>query len=167
MHKAETVINCIKEVIGQKTKDIQVHEPSFSQTNALSYLEDCINTGWVSSAGKWVTKFEDLISEYTGSKYVVAVNNGTSALRLALFIMGVRQQDEVIIPPLSFVATAGLAPNTIKTPKNTNINNAPRNHLSTVHHHCPTKLVSVLVNVVMLLFPILKTFRGLANQRST
>ena len=106
MHKAETVIDCIKEVIGQKTKDIQVHEPSFSQSNALSYLEDCINTGWVSSAGKWVTKFEDLISEYTGSKYVIAVNNGTSALRLALFIMGVRQQDEVIIPPLSFVATA-------------------------------------------------------------
>ena len=106
MNQSETIINCIKKVIGQDTKGIYVHEPSFDQSNALTYLEECIKTGWVSSAGKWVTKFEDLISEYTGAKYVIAVNNGTSALRLALFIMGVRKDDEVIIPPLSFVATA-------------------------------------------------------------
>ena len=106
MNKAATIVNCIKKVIGQETQEIYIHEPSFSQTNALSYVEDCINTGWVSSAGKYVNRFEELISEYTGSKYVIAVNNGTSALRLALFTVGVRANDEVIIPPLSFVATA-------------------------------------------------------------
>ena len=106
MNKAEIIVDCIKKVIGQDNKGIFVHEPSFEQSNALSYLEDCINTGWVSSAGEWVSRFEDLIAEYTGAKYVIAVNNGTAALRLALFIMGVREKEEVIIPPLSFVATA-------------------------------------------------------------
>ena len=106
MNKAATIVNCIKKVIGQETQEIYIHEPSFSQTNALAYVEDCINTGWVSSAGEWVSRFEDLISKFTGAKYAIAVNNGTSALRLALFIVGGRKQDEVIIPPLSFVATA-------------------------------------------------------------
>ncbi len=106
MNKSKIVTNCIKKVIGEETKEIHIHEPSFSDSNALEYIEDCIKTGWVSSAGEWVSRFENLISEYTGAKYAVAVNNGTSALRLALFIVGVRNKDEVIIPPLSFVATA-------------------------------------------------------------
>ena len=93
MNKAEIIVDCIKKVIGQDNKGIFVHEPSFEQSNALSYLEDCINTGWVSSAGEWVSRFEDLIAEYTGAKYVIAVNNGTAALRLALFIMGVREKE--------------------------------------------------------------------------
>ena len=93
MNKSKIVINCIKKVIGEETKEIHIHEPSFSDSNALEYIEDCIKTGWVSSAGEWVSRFENLISEYTGAKYAVAVNNGTSALRLALFIVGVRSEE--------------------------------------------------------------------------
>tara|TARA_Y100001968_G_scaffold263909_1_gene252634 strand:- start:4998 stop:6212 length:1215 start_codon:yes stop_codon:yes gene_type:complete len=87
-------------------RPIVIHEPDFKNTNATEYVEDCIKTGWVSSAGKWVRSFEEKICSYTGSKYCVAVNNGTAALRLALHIIGVRSNDEVFIPPISFVATA-------------------------------------------------------------
>ena len=106
MNTSNKIVKRIRDLIGEEIKEVQVHEPSFSGTNASSYMEDCIKTGWVSSAGKWVLRFEELISEFTGAKYTVAVNNGTSALRLALFVVGVRAKDEVIIPPLSFVATA-------------------------------------------------------------
>ena len=66
---------------------------------------DCIDSGWVSSSGKWVTQFEELIASYTGSKYVIVVSNGTNALRLS-YMVGVRANHEVLMPPLSFVATA-------------------------------------------------------------
>ena len=85
---------------------IAVHEPDFINTNALNYVSECILSGWVSSAGKFVNQFEDSICRYTGSKYAIAVSNGTVALRLALFIIGVKREEEVILPPLSFVATA-------------------------------------------------------------
>ena len=85
---------------------IHIHEPYFKGTKAYDYLKQCIDSGWVSSSGLWVSKFEDQLKEFTGSKFVVAVTNGTVALRLALFLNGVRPEDEVIIPPLSFVATA-------------------------------------------------------------
>ena len=87
-------------------KPIVIHEPDFKNTNATQYVENCIQTGWVSSAGKWVTSFEKKICNFTGSKYCVAVNNGTSALRLALHIVGVKRNEEVFVPPISFVATA-------------------------------------------------------------
>ena len=72
----------------------------------MTYLEDCIDSGWVSSAGKWVDKFEHQLCKFTGANYAIAVTNGTVGLRLALYIIGVRKGDEVLIPPLSFVATA-------------------------------------------------------------
>tara|TARA_B100000242_G_scaffold236029_1_gene175926 strand:+ start:401 stop:1591 length:1191 start_codon:yes stop_codon:yes gene_type:complete len=106
MNKSDEIVKRIKDLIGDEIKGVQVHEPTFVGTNASVYLDNCIKTGWVSTAGKWVLRFEELISEFTGAKYTIAVNNGTSALRLALFIVGVRAMDEVIIPPLSFVATA-------------------------------------------------------------
>ena len=64
------------------------------------------SNGWVSSAGSWVTQFENLICKYTNAKYAVAMTNGTDALRLALHVMGVRSGDEVIMSPISFIATA-------------------------------------------------------------
>ncbi len=97
-------IFCISDFkLNQK---IVLHEPYFKNTNALKYAKECINSGWVSSAGKWVENFEEKICAYTGSRYAVAVSNGTVALRLALFISGVKSSDEVIIPPFSFIATA-------------------------------------------------------------
>jgi len=96
----------IKDLFGQNFEELYTHEPSFSESNASKYLKECIESGWVSNSGPWVNKFEKLISERTGAKYVVAMSNGTSALRLSLHVMGVRPNDEVLIPPLSFVATA-------------------------------------------------------------
>ena len=72
--------------------------------NELEYLKECIDTEWVSSAGKYVELFEKNITEYTGSKYAVACVNGTSALQLGLILAGVSQGDEVIVPTLTFIA---------------------------------------------------------------
>tara|TARA_B100001248_G_scaffold253024_1_gene229823 strand:- start:133 stop:1320 length:1188 start_codon:yes stop_codon:yes gene_type:complete len=103
---SEEIVNRIKSNIKVHNDGISVHEPSFLNSNASKYLCECIDSGWVSSSGKWVTKFEELIHEFTGSKYVVVVSNGTNALKLSLYMVGVRANDEVFIPPLSFVATA-------------------------------------------------------------
>ena len=83
-----------------------LHEPYFKNTKASEYVNDCLETGWVSSAGKWVNKFEDTIKEFTSARNVIAISNGTDALRLSLYLLGVSHNDEVLIPPLSFVATA-------------------------------------------------------------
>ncbi len=102
------ILNSIKNVIGKVSKKnpIGLHEPYFKDTKAIDYLKDCIDTTWVSSNGSWVRKFEEKLCEITGSSYAIAVTNGTVALRLALHLIGVKPNDEVLIPPISFVATA-------------------------------------------------------------
>ena len=101
------IIDRIKNTISLKDEEpIHIHEPHFKDSNAYEYIKECLDDGWVSSSGKWVSQFENQIADFTGSKYVIAVSNGTVALRLALHLVGVRPNDEVIIPPLSFVATA-------------------------------------------------------------
>lgn len=83
---------------------IGLHEPVFLG-NEKKYLNDAIDSTFVSSVGPYVEKFEEMISEYTGSSYAVATTNGTSALHIALICAGVEEGDEVITQPLSFVAT--------------------------------------------------------------
>lgn len=83
---------------------IPLHEPTFIG-NEQKYVSDCIKTGWVSSVGKYVDKFERLLAEFTGVKRAVVVVNGTAALHIALKIVGVQPNDEVLIPSLTFVAT--------------------------------------------------------------
>ena len=102
------ILTAIESVIRSKddSRIIPLHEPFFDNTNAWKYVKSCIDSGWVSSAGDWVTKFENKICSYTGSKYAVVVNNGTVGLRLALHVLGVKFGDEVLVPPYSFVATA-------------------------------------------------------------
>ena len=102
------ILNSIKNVLGNVSyeKGISLHEPYFKDTRALDYVKDCIDTTRVSSNGSWVTKFEKQLCHFTGAKYAIAVSNGTVALRLALYLVGVQPDDEVIIPPISFVATA-------------------------------------------------------------
>ena len=104
----ENIFSQINKVTGPYSKDkpIALHEPDFKDTKASEYIADCLNNGWVSSAGSWVTQFENLICKYTNAKYAVAITNGTDALRLALYVMGVRSGDEVIMSPISFIATA-------------------------------------------------------------
>ena len=104
----ESVLERIHSVVGPSSMDqpITLHEPDFSGTQAWTFVKDCLDTGWVSSAGSWVSRFEKELSTITGAKHAVAVNNGTVALRLALHLVGVGPNDEVLLPPLSFVATA-------------------------------------------------------------
>ena len=72
--------------------------------NEWMYVRECLDTGWVSSAGRYVDLFELKIAEYTGAKHAVACVNGTSALQVALRLAGVRPRDEVIVPTITFIA---------------------------------------------------------------
>ena len=83
---------------------ISLHEPKFFG-NEKKYVNDCIDSTFVSSVGKYVDRFEEMMAEYTGAKYAVATVNGTSALHMALHLAGVGQNDEVITQALTFVAT--------------------------------------------------------------
>jgi perosamine synthetase len=99
----EDVIEFIQETY--RTKDfIPLHEPKFVG-NEKQYLNECIDSTFVSSVGKFVDKFEDQIASYTGAKYAIATSNGTSALHISLLLAGVEEGDEVITQPLTFVAT--------------------------------------------------------------
>lgn len=87
------------------TRPIALHEPLF-RGNEWSYVKECIDTGWVSSVGKFVDGFERRLEEITGSRFAVATCSGTAALHAALKVSGVEPGDEVLIPALTFVATA-------------------------------------------------------------
>ena len=73
--------------------------------NELKYVKDCLDTGWISSAGEYVNKFEKAIQSYTGAKYAIACMNGTAGLQVSLNLAGVSSNDIVIAPNLTFVAT--------------------------------------------------------------
>ena len=85
------------------SKKIPLSEPNFLG-NEKKYLNDCIDSGWVSSAGSYVDKFEESIARYTGAKNAISIVNGTSAIQLALKVAGVRPGHEVIAPTLTFIA---------------------------------------------------------------
>ena len=82
-----------------------LHEPRL-RGNERQYLVDCIDSGFVSSVGPYVQAFEEELARLTGAKHVVAVSSGTAALQLAIRLAGVQQGDEVLVPSLTFVATA-------------------------------------------------------------
>ena len=86
---------------------IPLHEPKFNG-NEWKYVKDCIDSGWVSSVGKYVDLFEQKLAEYTGAKYAIACCNGTAALHIALLLSGVSENDEVITTSLSFIATGNV-----------------------------------------------------------
>jgi len=74
--------------------------------NEWKYVKDCLDTGWISSVGSYVTQFEQMVADFAGAKYGVAAVNGTAALHIALLLSGVKQNDYVILPNLTFVASA-------------------------------------------------------------
>lgn len=80
-----------------------LHEPVF-EGNEWRYVKECLDSGWVSSAGTFVEQFEDSIKAYTGAEYAVACVNGSSALQVALRVAGVGSGHEVIVPTLTFIA---------------------------------------------------------------
>jgi perosamine synthetase len=95
----------LERVLGSPSTPIALHEPEF-RGNELSYLKECIDSGWVSYAGRYVEEFEQRLEETLSARHVVALVNGTAALHVALLIAGVEQGDEVLVPALCFVATA-------------------------------------------------------------
>ncbi len=102
-NKISTIVSKVKNVVKNKSKNL--HEPLF-KGNEIKYLNECIRSTFVSSSGKFVELFEKKIAKYTKSKNAVAVINGTSAIHILLKSLNVKFNDEVIVPSLTFIATA-------------------------------------------------------------
>lgn len=99
------IISAISQVVGDAPRPVPLHEPLFCG-NEEKYVSSCITSGWVSSVGEFVDRFERELAGVCGAKYAVAVVNGTCALHVALVVSGVNPDDEVLVPSLTFVATA-------------------------------------------------------------
>jgi len=96
-----------REVIGAPAQEgvTPLYVPEI-RGNEWKYLKECLETGWVSSAGPYVDRFEEQFAEYLGSGFAVAVVNGTAALHTSLLIAGVAADDEVLVSSLTFIAPA-------------------------------------------------------------
>ena len=88
-----------------KTRSKQLHTPVF-RGNEIKYLKQCIDTSYVSYVGEFVNKFEKSICRYTKSNFSVAVNSGTAALHLILHYLNINEKNEILLPSLTYVATA-------------------------------------------------------------
>ncbi len=103
------ILNSDKKVVDlalfDKRANLPVAEPKFGEKE-LKYVSECILTGWVSSAGKFVKLFENQFAEFCETRHAVSCNSGTSALHLSLLAAGIGTGDEVIVPALTFIATA-------------------------------------------------------------
>jgi perosamine synthetase len=103
MSLPDDIIKSIKNVVGKQKH--YLHEPLFFG-NEIKYLKKTITTNLVSSVGPFVKKFENQITKFTRSKYAISVVNGTEALHLSLVACGVKNNDEVLVPTITFVGTA-------------------------------------------------------------
>ncbi len=101
---SDAFVGLLTSVLGAAAQPIPLHEPRFAGRE-WDYVRDCLDTGWVSSAGKYVDQFEGVLAELCGVSHAVACVNGTAALQVALTVAGVRAGDEVLTPTLTFVAT--------------------------------------------------------------
>jgi perosamine synthetase len=101
----KAIVAGIAQAIGTNHRPVPLHEPRFAGRE-WDYVKQCLDTGWVSSAGHFVDEFEARLAKLCGAKAAVAVVNGTAALHVALRLVGVGPGDEVIVPALTFVATA-------------------------------------------------------------
>ena len=99
----QNIVDFIQNTFSTK-EFIPLHEPKFIG-NEKKYLNDCIDSTFVSSIGKYVDRFEKEFASYVGSKYAIATVNGTSALHISLLLSDVKAEDEVITQPLTFIAT--------------------------------------------------------------
>jgi aminotransferase in exopolysaccharide biosynthesis len=99
------VVVALRQVLPDAKRIYPLHEPTF-HGNEWKYVKECLDSTFVSSVGKFVDRFEADLAAYTGAKHSVAVVNGTAALHIALKLAGVAAGDEVLVPALTFVATA-------------------------------------------------------------
>ena len=101
---AQRTVEAVRAVVGDRPR-VALHEPSF-RGREWEYVKECLDSGWVSTAGPHVNAFERSLEELTGVRHAIAVVNGTAALHLCLLAAGVARDDEVIVPALTFIATA-------------------------------------------------------------
>jgi len=99
------MVQAVRAVLGKPQGTIALHEPEFGGRE-WDYVKECIDTGWVSSVGSYVDRFERDLSAITGARHAVATANGTAALHICLLLAGVAAGDEVLMPALTFIATA-------------------------------------------------------------
>lgn len=104
MQELNKIVYSIQDVLSCDEKTVALHEPCF-RGNEWKYVKECLDTGWVSSVGKFVDQFEKDLAQFTQAKYVIATSNGTSALHIAYMLAGVQPNDEVLVPTMTFVAT--------------------------------------------------------------
>ncbi len=104
MKKFEEIVSFIRTTYNKPEGIIPLYEPTFIG-NEKKYINECIDTTFVSSVGKFVDRFERMIEEFTGARKAVVCVNGTNALHLALKLVGVEAEDEVLMQPLTFIAT--------------------------------------------------------------
>lgn len=102
------IVDAVRSVLGLASATVPLHEPEF-HGREWEFVKECIDTGWVSSVGSYVDRFERDLSEITGARHAVATCNGTSALHACLLLAGVGHGDEVLMPTLTFIATANAA----------------------------------------------------------
>jgi perosamine synthetase len=108
-------LDALRRVLGPSGGGIALHEPVFSGRE-WDFVKDCLDTGWVSTAGSYVDRFERDLCETTGVPFAVATANGTTALHMCLLLAGVKPGDEVLVPALTFVATANAVSHAVATP---------------------------------------------------
>ena len=115
----ESIIAVLRDTLPPRDHH-PLHEPAF-EGNEWVYVKECLDTGWVSSVGQYVDRFEAALAEYTGVRRAVAMVNGTAALQVALMLAGVAAGDEVIVPAITFVGTANAVRHVGATPHFTDI----------------------------------------------
>ncbi|MBN2635776.1 MAG: LegC family aminotransferase [Prolixibacteraceae bacterium] len=105
MSSYKNITDFVRAIFHEQKEFIPLHDPRFIG-NEKKYLNECIDSNFVSSVGKFVGQMEKMCAEYTGAKYAVAAMNGTAALHIALQLAGVQREDEVLTQALTFIATA-------------------------------------------------------------
>jgi perosamine synthetase len=109
------ILRAVRGVLGHSDTMIPLHEPEFAG-NEWQYVKECLDTGWVSSVGAYVDRIETDLATFTGVNHAVATANGTAALHICALLAGVQAGDEVLLPTLTFVATANAVSYTGATP---------------------------------------------------
>jgi len=101
----KTLVDAVAKSLSDESDFIPLHEPRMGNLEK-QFVSSCVESTFVSSVGEYVDQFETEIAEYTGAKRAIAVVNGTAALHVSLLLAGVQKDDEVLVPGLTFAATA-------------------------------------------------------------
>lgn len=101
----EKILDTLHTVLPRDNVGIPLHEPTFTQDEVLM-TKECVESGWVSYRSQFVDRFEKELADYLGVQHVISTVNGTAALHIALLALGIQPQEEILIPSLTFAATA-------------------------------------------------------------